>query len=161
MGADRSISVGSRLVISSYPKIFKRDNALIGMAGNSDTISLLEQYLSFPKRNIKKKDILHTVINVIIPSCRHMLADNDMDDQRDVDMIIAWMGEIIWINCLSTVTTISDDVFSIGVFDTAHVVLSVTSGSPKNRMLKTLKACAKEMPGAISEPFDVEFVADE
>jgi len=160
MAGDRSISVGSRQITSSYPKVQRLgDEAVIGMAGSSKTIAVIETMFEMPEID-PDVEINLAVRQHLIPAFRTAVAagnalGEDDDCDTDVEILMGWRGELVYIMHLIDHVVIQEDVFCVGIFDSAHVVLSVTSGKPENRLIKTLKACAKEMPGGISGPFDV------
>ena len=154
MASDRALSSGDRVIKMSHPKIHKNGEALIGMAGDSVAIATLETEFKWPDYIPKSVPVQTAVKKFIIPELRSIAKDNDCENS-EIEMLVAWRGKIIYINKLVDIIVMKKPCYSIGVFDTAHVVLGLTQGDPRKRLLTTLKACADEMPGSIGSPFDI------
>lgn len=151
MGADDMITTGSDYYMLGYNKIIKRNNMLIGLAGNLHIMQLI-QCGFFPKlQQTDKQNDLEYLVMTLAQELRKMLEkfkafdkDKEDDETPSVEMLIAYRGKIYKITDDLCVLEAEQNFQAIG---TGHAIamgsLLTTKGMPEIDPEKKLRLALK------------------
>lgn len=141
------------------PKVFQRDEMLIGVSGTARVCQLLQYTLVVP-RLIDGQDVFAYICSSLIPAIRECLKEGGIslkkDDAESFEgrILIGCKGRLIYIDSDYQVAEPITNFHAIGCADeTARGAMYVSQDKlPKERILKALEA-AEYFSAAVRRPF--------